>query len=93
MLSLQMPQLQIEDVASVLQLAKTADIKAADGFAVGSVFERVEVALAFAKLQRAAQPPSDAPAPGAAEPPAIATPSTPSKIDKAVQKVTATPLT
>lgn len=63
MLALQLPQLQIEDVASVLQLAKTADIKASDALAVATVLERVEIAISFAKLQRAqpAQPAEAAP--------------------------------
>lgn len=96
MVSLQMPQLQLEDIGSLLQLAKTAKIEAADAIAVGSLIERIEIVLAISKLQRGAPPQPEAPAPGTAEPPATppndeapATPSSPSKIDTAVRKATA----
>ena len=49
-------QLQLEDIASILALAKTAKIDASDALAVGSVIERLELAMAFAKLQRMTPP-------------------------------------
>jgi hypothetical protein len=55
----QMPQLQIEDIASLLALAKTAKIDVSDAIAVGQLVERVEVALVFTKLPR--QPAPEAP--------------------------------
>jgi hypothetical protein len=60
-----MPQLQLEDIASVLALAKTAKIDASDGLAVGQLIERVEMALVFAKVQVSA---SDIQKPGPATP-------------------------
>lgn len=90
--TLQMPQLQIEDIASVLALAKTAKIEAGDAIAVGAALERVELALTIGKLQRAAQPQPDAPTTepaGQAPNPVPAQTGTPSKIDEAVQKATA----
>ena len=95
MMQLQLPQLQIEDIASILQLAKTAKIEAADAIAVGSLIERVEMVLAIGKLQRGAQPQPGAPAPGTPDAPPAATetpkeaPAAPSKIDKAVRSATA----
>lgn len=58
------PQITLEDIGSLLSLAKTAQITVSDAIAVGQIVERVETALALAKLPRPPSvPASEAPAP------------------------------
>jgi hypothetical protein len=91
-LQIQMPQLQLEDVASILALAKTAKIDAGDAIAVGQLIERVDVALAFAKVQASApkQAGPATPADGTGEQthPAPAGTKSPGAIARAVKAAT-----
>jgi hypothetical protein len=58
----QIPSLQLSDITTLLALAKTASINANDAISIGQMIERVETALSFAKLPRAAAPTAPPPA-------------------------------